>query len=43
MMWNIPTVVDITHRGYGCECRIYSQKIEIDLHIGTKYFCGGGG
>ena len=40
---NIPTVVGITRRGHGCECRIYARLIVIDLCIGTKSCCGRGG
>ena len=40
---NIPTIVSIIHRGYGCECGIYVQLIIIDMYLVTKFLCGGGG
>ena len=29
--------------GHGCECVIYVYLIVINLHIGLKLLCGGGG
>ena len=43
ILWVIPTIIGITHKGHGCECRIYTRLIEIYIHIGHKYFFGGGG
>ena len=40
---NIPTVFSITHRGDGCECRIYAWLIVIGVSIYTKDCRGGGG
>ena len=40
---NITPVVSILFRGCGVKSVTYEQLVEIDIHIGNKLFCGGGG
>ena len=40
---NIPTVLGIRYVVHGCEGVIYVYLIVINIHIGLKLFCGGGG
>ena len=40
---NITTLFCITQMMHGYECGIYSHLIKIDILIGSKLFCCGGG
>ena len=43
VLWNIPTIFSITHRGHSCECKICAQFIVMGVRIYDKYFCDGVG
>ena len=36
ILWNIPTVVGMIHRGHGCKWEIYAQLIVTNIYIYTK-------
>ena len=39
ILWNIPNVVSIPHRGNACKHGIYVRVIVTNLRIGTKICC----
>ena len=43
MLWNITTLVSITHGGNSFDCEIYTKLMILNLHICTKLGCNEGG